>query len=236
MPKRPSSPEPENDMFAALELLSRQGYGSTSVEELADAAGMSRSTFFRRFGSKEDMVFADHERILARVDEHLAEGRGAPLATVAEAALLVFNHHIRNRDYAFLRHELLQQVELLRNRELITSHRYERSFRNYLAAALPSEMEHEYLSAAFAAAVVAVHNRALRRWFAEAPSGAGDTLDRAISLALERELRTLTEIFRPALLPQQTDAKSRPAVLVTILDPAAPREHIIESIRDALRE
>lgn len=236
MSKHPSSSEPGTDLFAALELLMRQGYGSTSVDELADAAGMSRSTFFRRFGSKEDMVFADHERILAKVDEHLAEGRRTPLETIAEAAVLVFNHHTRHRAYALLRHELLQQVELLRNRELITSHRYERAFRNFLLEALPPEIDHEYLSAAFAAAVVAIHNRALRGWFAAASNGAGEGLDRTTSIALERELRTLTEIFLPALMPQQADVKPRPNVLVTVLDAGISREHIIESIREALQE
>ncbi|WP_421015579.1 helix-turn-helix domain-containing protein, partial [Glutamicibacter creatinolyticus] len=49
---------------AALELLIDQGFDATSVDELANAAGMSRSTFFRRFGSKENMVFADQEMII----------------------------------------------------------------------------------------------------------------------------------------------------------------------------
>ena len=46
---------------AALDLLITQGFDATSVDELAAAAGISRSTFFRRFGSKENMVFADQE-------------------------------------------------------------------------------------------------------------------------------------------------------------------------------
>ncbi|MDR6559817.1 AcrR family transcriptional regulator [Arthrobacter pascens] len=118
MPKRRSTTQdPDTGMFAALELLIQKGYDSTSVVEFADAAGISRSTFFRRFGSKEDMLFADHDWILSRVAENLAESRREPLATISAAVLLVFNHHVRNRDYALLRHELLQRVELLRNRE-----------------------------------------------------------------------------------------------------------------------
>lgn len=235
MPKRPpNTQDPDTGMFAALELLIQKGYDSTSVDELADAAGISRSTFFRRFGSKEDMLFADHDWILSRVAENLAESRREPLATISAAVLLVFNHHVRNRDYALLRHELLQRVELLRNRELITSHRYEQCFRSHLMAALPPQSNQEYLAVAYAAAVVAVHNRLLRRWFAEARNEVEDILDRKLTDSLERELRRLAEIFRSAIFPREDDVKGRPSVLVTVLDAEASRADIIESIRDAL--
>ena len=39
----------------------RPGYEQTTASALADAIGMSRSTFFRRFGSKEDVVFSDQD-------------------------------------------------------------------------------------------------------------------------------------------------------------------------------
>ncbi|WOH20549.1 TetR/AcrR family transcriptional regulator [Paenarthrobacter sp. GOM3] len=51
-----SSPDPSTAVAAVLDLLVRQGYETTSVEELADAAGISRSTFFRKYGSNEGMV------------------------------------------------------------------------------------------------------------------------------------------------------------------------------------
>ena len=37
---------------AALDLFVAQGFESTSVEQIAQAAGVSRSTFFRQFGGK----------------------------------------------------------------------------------------------------------------------------------------------------------------------------------------
>jgi AcrR family transcriptional regulator len=43
------------------------------VDELADAVGVSRSTFFRNYGSKDGMVFADQERMLSQVESHLAD-------------------------------------------------------------------------------------------------------------------------------------------------------------------
>ena len=56
----------------SIRLFSEHGYESTTVEQLAAAAGMSRRTFFRQFGSKEDVIFADHESLLAQVGDRLA--------------------------------------------------------------------------------------------------------------------------------------------------------------------
>ena len=44
---------------AALLLFTQKGFGATSVDEIAAAAAVSRSTFFRYFGSKEAVLFAE---------------------------------------------------------------------------------------------------------------------------------------------------------------------------------
>jgi AcrR family transcriptional regulator len=44
---------------AALELFTTQGYAETTIDQIADAAGVGRRTVFRHFATKEAMIF-DH--------------------------------------------------------------------------------------------------------------------------------------------------------------------------------
>jgi len=225
----------DGPVAAAIGLLAKQGFDATSVEELAEASGMSRSTFFRRFGSKEDVVFADHERILRQVNERLAESRLEPPAAVADAAMLVFEHHLRNPETSRARYGLLHAVPALRDRELVTSHRYERAFLQFLNDTLPGKGRHEYKAVAFAAAVVAVHNAFLRQWLHTTPK-AGDTAaaDRKRAAALAAELQALAETFRAALLGSPAPSQPAPTVVVTVLPGPADREAIAQAVRDAL--
>ena len=242
MTSPPPSHPADGPVAAAIDLLAKQGFDATSVEELAEASGMSRSTFFRRFGSKEDVVFADHERILHQVNERLAESRLEPLAAVADAALLVFDHHLQNRATSLARYGLLQAVPALRDRELVTSHRYERAFLRYLNDNLPEDGRREYAAVAFAAAVVAVHNAFLRQWLRAAPNarktGQPDT---ARAAALASELAALAETFRPALLgppapaaPAGAPDQKAATVVVTVLAGPADKDAIAQAVRDAL--
>ncbi|HEX9088047.1 MAG TPA: helix-turn-helix domain-containing protein [Arthrobacter sp.] len=236
MISHPPSHHADAPAAAAIGLLARQGYDATSVDDLADAAGMSRSTFFRKFGSKEDVVFADHERILRQVTDRLAETMQEPLAAIEDAALLVFNHHLRNRETSRARYELMQAVPALRDRELVTSYRYERAFLQHLLDKLPDAEHREYKAVSFAAAAVAVHNAFLRRWLRTASAGQETgTADRDRSAALAHELRALSEIFRPALLGPGAPAQASPAVVVTVLTAGADKDAIVQAVRDALR-
>jgi AcrR family transcriptional regulator len=49
---------------AAFALFEERGYESTTVDQIADRAGVGRTTFFRTFRSKEDVIFPDHEAVL----------------------------------------------------------------------------------------------------------------------------------------------------------------------------
>ena len=55
----------------ALELFEARGFERTTVDQIAAAADISRRTFFRYFADKEELFFAEDERLLAVIDETL---------------------------------------------------------------------------------------------------------------------------------------------------------------------
>jgi AcrR family transcriptional regulator len=146
---------------AALELFERQGFEATSVEQIAQAAGVSRSTFFRQFGGKEDVVFADHEVLLDELRAWLAKGHDDPWSAVCAASEQVFRHFAADPDVARRRYTIVREVPALREREIVTVFRYERLFDEYLRAAIPGLDPLDAVG--FAALVAAVHNHVLRR-------------------------------------------------------------------------
>jgi AcrR family transcriptional regulator len=55
----------------ALELFVRDGFDATTVEAIAAAAGCSPRTFYRYFGSKEDVMFHDLPQLITALGEVL---------------------------------------------------------------------------------------------------------------------------------------------------------------------
>ena len=53
----------ERLVAAALQLFSEQGYDATTVAEIADRAGLTKSTFFRHFPDKREMLAAGQETL-----------------------------------------------------------------------------------------------------------------------------------------------------------------------------
>ena len=58
---------------AALKLFARDGFNRTSVDKIAAEAGVSRTTFFRYFPSKEAVVFSEEDDAAERFWKMLAE-------------------------------------------------------------------------------------------------------------------------------------------------------------------
>ncbi|MFD0773327.1 TetR family transcriptional regulator [Streptomonospora algeriensis] len=86
----------------ALRLFGEQGYDGTTVTQIAAAAGVSHTTFFRYFPTKEDVVLADEydplieaalrsrpesEDLVERVRNAIAEGLAAVYAADRDALL-----------------------------------------------------------------------------------------------------------------------------------------------------
>ena len=68
---------------AALALFIEHGYDATTVAEIADRAGLTKSTFFRHFADKREVLFGGQD-MLAR---WAAPENSQPFAEIARAAL-----------------------------------------------------------------------------------------------------------------------------------------------------
>ncbi len=74
----------------ALRLFREQGYDATTVEQIADAAEVSPSTFFRYFPTKEDVVAYDALDPLVMAAWRAQPAEMAPIEAIRRAMLEVF--------------------------------------------------------------------------------------------------------------------------------------------------
>lgn len=154
---------------AAFALFDERGYEQTTVDDITERAGLGRTTFFRYYRSKDDVIFPDHDLMLRQVRDRLSSSsRATALAAVSDAIRLVLRHYIDEGDVARRRYALTSTVPALRDREIATVARYQRVLREFIAQWLgepgeprePASLRAEIM----AAAVVAAHNHVLRRW------------------------------------------------------------------------
>ena len=74
-------------MRAALELFAEQGYENTTVVEIAERAGLTKSTFFRHVPDKREVLFIGQDFLVRAVTDGIASAPdgAAPLEGVAAA-------------------------------------------------------------------------------------------------------------------------------------------------------
>ncbi|MGW4478880.1 mycofactocin system transcriptional regulator [Rhodococcus triatomae] len=89
--RRPST-TPDRISDIAIALFAEQGFEETSVDQIAEAAGIARRTFFRYFPSKNAVPWGDFDNHLSDMREQLASlPADIPLAEGLTRALLEFN-------------------------------------------------------------------------------------------------------------------------------------------------
>ena len=203
---------------AAFALFEEHGYDATSVDDIAARARVGRTTLFRHFGSKEAIVFPDHDSLLRSADSHLAAARSEMMpSAVIDVARSVFDSYLTEGELAQARYRLTRTVPALRDYEVATVSKYVRLFNRHLRPTTTdstAQLRHEI----FAHAVVAAHNHVLRRWLR------GDITD------AHQEFTDAMATAR-SVLQNATDTTTS---AVVILSTNQPLDSIVPRLRDAI--
>jgi AcrR family transcriptional regulator len=107
---------------AALDLFAERGYENTTVIEIAERAGLTKSTFFRHFPDKREVLFGD-----GTMDRLLVDGIAAapveatPLGAVAHALDAVGREAftLARREFVVRRRAVIAANPELREREAL---------------------------------------------------------------------------------------------------------------------
>lgn len=121
---------------AAVRLFTTRGYDATTVADIAEAADVSVRTFFRYFRTKEDVVFAGHDRYLAAMCETVTEAaRESDERAVLTAVVRRFARYIERHPDVGERLVLATTEERLFGRLLAIRNTWEQALADALAAA-----------------------------------------------------------------------------------------------------
>ena len=169
---------------AALELLAVRGFDDTSAEEIAAAAGISRRTFFRYFGSKNNIPFGNYAALLRELEEWLlSQPDDRPMFEVIVEAVVRFNRVHTDGPVAHReRMELIMHTPALRANAALVNAEWQAVLARYAAARMgepaealgPQLVAHVSLGAASAA---------YEQWLRDESSDLVEVMQRAFDLA-----------------------------------------------------
>ena len=150
---------------AALALFTEHGFDATTVAEIADRAGLTKSTFFRHFGDKREVLFGGQDMLVQLFSEAI---RTAPasatiadcLAAALDSAAVAFSPE--RHDLAPQRRAVISAHSEVQERELLKRAR----FASAMAEALHARGADEVTARLAAEVGVLAFSTAYARWAA----------------------------------------------------------------------
>ncbi len=164
-----------------LELFIRNGFDATTVDDIAEAAGIGRRTFFRYFPSKNDLPWGEFDALVASMRSYLmSRPAEVPLLTAIRTAVVEFNRFPNVEDsYHRARMTLLLTVPTLVGHSTLRFAAWRRAVAEFAASRLGAAPE-DLLPQTIAYTYLAVSIAAYERWLHEDGASVIDLLEQAM--------------------------------------------------------
>jgi AcrR family transcriptional regulator len=150
----------------ALELFDSQGYHRTTVEQIAEHAGVSRRTFFRYFSTKEEIVVfatdAYGDLIVQAI--HQCADQGRPIEVV-RAAVMCVAEFVVAQPTARRSMQITDEHPEVKAAQLSRLHRIESRIAGEFRRALGLRDPHHPRATALAATTLMLVDVTLRTWY-----------------------------------------------------------------------
>ena len=166
----------------ALRLFTDQGFDSTTIEQIAAEAGVSKRTFFRYFSSKASVLWSEFDSEVDTIRAALADVPAeVPMMEAIRRAVATANHY-RVQDVAELRlrMNLIGGVPALQSSTAVHYDAWERAISDFAAIRLGQPADSLY-PLAVGRATLAACRAAYDRWSARADADLTFYLDAALA-------------------------------------------------------
>jgi len=184
---------------AALELFTERGYAATTVADIVERAGLTKSTFFRHFEDKREVLFGGQEDLVAVLGQSVADAPAdATVLAYVEALLdaLAGRFDAEALGLAAMRAAVIGAHPELRERDLLKRAQLEAAIHGALGARGVDDLNGR-LAAAMA---LLSFDAALDRW-------TGGTRPQAFGHVLRAAMRELVE--RAAVMSEPASRRGR---------------------------
>jgi AcrR family transcriptional regulator len=152
---------------AAWGLFAAKGYEATTVEEIAQAAGVSRRTFFRYYASKEEVLVETTDEVAEEMLASLAARPASepPLVAIQRALIPVVESRLADTERARAIIRLLRESPTLRRAMLARHARMEERLAEQLAERLATDPRSDGTATLLAFLTRAMMDTAFNTWY-----------------------------------------------------------------------
>lgn len=168
----------------AIDLFLRQGFDSTTIDQVVEHVGVSRRSFFRYFGTKEDVVLGDLVARGAVIAEALAARPAGeePWDAIRAAFQAADETSTTDSGSALALGRMLFDTPSLLARHLEKRLHWQDALVPLMAARLPDTDDRDLRARAIVASALTCLDAAARAWVrSDGRSDLGDLYDRAVS-------------------------------------------------------